>query len=141
MGRYAIILGKKPPLEKVIPEVPMRYAEGGALVKNWAVAVGIGGLAPSNILPRNTGCLIYETARKKLTLDDINFIDLRGNLSAVSTNIVEFSCAFSEVEACGALNEVGLFDTDKAELVYYRTFVPIIKTNSMTLTIPIRIHF
>jgi hypothetical protein len=53
-----------------------------------------------------------EIARKPFT--STTFRDGSGNAVAIPTNIVDFTCTFTESEAVGPLNEMGLFSTISA---------------------------
>jgi hypothetical protein len=97
--------------------------------------------------PTNTQVkLEAEIARKAFSTEDISFIDPdTGDPTLVPTNVVDYTCTFSETEAVGPIVEMGLFGGDATDLtdsgteVNYRTFAVLNKSNSMTLTIIFRI--
>jgi hypothetical protein len=80
----------------------------------FALAVGTGNVswdvldppAPTN--PQRS--LENEIARKQVASSD--FIDGTGNVSAIPTNVVDYTTIFSESEAVGALVEMGLLGGD-----------------------------
>jgi len=97
--------------------------------------------------PTNTQTALFnEIARKVFDTEDVTFVDPdTGDPTSVPTNILDFTCTFSETEAVGSLVEMGLFGGDATDLadsgteVNYRTFPVINKSNSMTLSIIFRI--
>ena len=113
------------------------------------LAVGTGGQWDKQNPPQpvnTTTQLVAELTRKAFTTVDTSFVDpSTGNPTIVPTNIVDYTCTFNETEAVGAIVEMGLFGGDatdaanSGDMVNYRTFPVINKSNSMTLTIIFRI--
>lgn len=79
-----------------------------------ALAVGTGDVGWNANNPpsanKNQRSLYNEIARKKIASS--SFIDADGNISAVPTNVVDFTTIFSESEAVGGLTEMGLIGGD-----------------------------
>lgn len=105
-----------------------------------------------------------ETGRK--TFASVVYRDSEGGVSAVPTNVVDFTTSYGEAEAVGPLNEMGLLSpksddptvknpvnadwpvydptidlTDKDILVNYLTFPVISKPSTAILTITWRLTF
>lgn len=125
-------------------------SEPGAGISYLAVGTGASGWdiqdPPAPTINQIT--LEDELARKAIGPADTNFVDPNtgdplGN--DTPTNIVDYAVTFSESEAVGAIVELGLVGGDataalgSGTLVNYRTFPVINKTNSMTLSIIVRI--
>lgn len=135
----------------------------------YALAVGTGDAGWDPLNPpaaTDTQRSLYnELARKAIASTD--FIDETGGVSAVRTNIVDFTTTFSESEAVGVLTEMGLLGGDidtnmairnpilppngtydstvdtsgKDTLVNYVTFSAITKPPTSTLTWTWRLTF
>jgi hypothetical protein len=135
----------------------------------YALAVGTGDLgwpALNPPIPTQTQRSLYnELARKAVASS--NFINAGGGISAIPTNVVDFTTTFSESEAVGPLMEMGLLGGDintnmtitnpilpangpfnplqcvrgKDALVNYITFPTITKPPTSTLTWVWRLSF
>jgi hypothetical protein len=90
--------------------------------------------------------LVSELSRQ--TFDITNFIDPgSGDVVNYATNIVDYTATFSETQAVGAIDEMGLIGGDAGDipdqssdtLINYRTFPVINKSNSMIMAITFRI--
>lgn len=130
------------------------------------LAVGTGGIgAPPAAPTANQRSLNTEIARKPWS--STTFRNGAGAAVAIPTNIVDFTCTYTESEAVGALNEMGIMATYSANplitnpntnnppasrdttidvstldiLVNYLTFPVINKPNTATLAITWRITF
>lgn len=74
------------------------------------LAVGTGAPGdPPDAPPPEQRRLLNEIDRK--TFSEITFRDADGNAVAIRTNVVDFTCIFSESEAVGPLNEMSLMST------------------------------
>jgi hypothetical protein len=134
-----------------------------------ALAVGTGNVGWNPLDPpsptTSQRSLENEIARKQIASSD--FIDSGGGISGIPTNVVDFTTIFSESEAVGALDEMGLLGGDvdtnmgitdpitppsgpydatvdvtgKDTLVNYLTFPVISKPATSTLTWTWRLTF
>lgn len=134
-----------------------------------AVGTGANGsLLNPDLPPKEQRRLNNEIDRK--TFSETTFRDPEGNAVAIPTNVVDFTTVFSQAEAVGPLNEMGLMSTisdnrltlnlnpnaagqggqtydptvDSAQydnLVNYHTFGVISKPNNMVLGITWRLTF
>jgi hypothetical protein len=139
MTRYDIILGKSPP-EIVTVSEPTIMRSSFLDLKNWAFAVGTGGLNSLTSPDEKPSKLLNEIARKKFTSENIEYVTSEGIPSIIPTRTVDFIWTLTETEAIGLLNEIGLFD-DLGNLICYKTFSGINKTDSVTLSLHYRIQF
>ena len=123
-------------------------SEPDAGISYFAVRTGAVGWNLQNPpQPTNTQITLNtEIARKAYTTEDVSFIDPEtGDPVLIPTNVVDYTVTFAETEAVGPLVEMSIFGGDASDLkdtgnmVNYRTFPVINKTNSMTLTITFRI--
>ena len=79
-------------------------------VNMLAVGTGATGSANSPDAPPNTQRRLNNEIDRK-TFSEITFRDSSGNAVAYRTNVLDFTCTFSEAEAVGALNEMALMST------------------------------
>jgi hypothetical protein len=131
---------------------------------NRMLAVGSGSLGAATSAQRS---LVTEVARK--VFSTVQYRDSLGNVSAIPTNVVDFTCSFGVGEAVGALDEMALllpfvlsatpgnpipaaqnppnpydptYDVTGKDLLFnYATFGVITKPNGAVLTFTWRITF
>lgn len=114
----------------------------------FGLAVGTGNIGWNPLLPPAATAaqsqLENELFRK--TFQSVNFINVNV-ISVTPTNVLDLTTFFTEAEAVGALDEMGLVGGDATltantgTLINYRTFPVINKPNTATLTITWRLTF
>jgi hypothetical protein len=144
MTRYDIVLGKLPstpicggsvPIYRDVVSLDLKEGDNPItfVARNWWLAIGTGGqLSAFNTMNNTTPFKLFkEVFRKRLTPENIEW---------QGSNTVDFSCTLTEPEAVGSLNEMGLIDTF-GNLLSYKAFEVVNKTESMSLTLQYRIQF
>lgn len=115
-------------------------ADNVAGIQYWAI--GSGYQSWDSSLPNPTASakiLTTEIGRKKLTANNIRFLDANGLASTTPTNKIEVSCFFEESECNGLWREFGIFggnatsEANTGILIDKKHHQLITKTNEMTI--------
>lgn len=85
----------------------MQFSVGSRPLTHLAVGTGASGVSSSPDIPDSRQrSLNVELERK--TFSSVVYRDVNGNISAVPTNVIDFTSVFQSAEAVGPINEMGL---------------------------------
>ena len=106
-----------------------------------AVGTGYGTGSESNPQAENPTYTVLRNELYRRSFTDVSFLDSEGSVSVGATPVVRYTTTFEELEANGAIVEMGLFGGNATEtedtgfLFNYRVFPVWNKSSNMRLTV------